>query len=88
MPDLIERKDALSVFGDIHPLDYSAQAYANQIAKIPAVDAEPVRHGRWKNNCCTYCGVKASMRDDHDGYMDYDLSPYCSYCGARMDKEN
>lgn len=51
----------------------------------PAVDAEPVRHGRWEEpypydpyDCykCSCCGVK------------YDLTwNYCPNCGAKMDAE-
>lgn len=57
----------------------------NQIRKAPAVDAEPVRHGEWKeaSGCriiCNNCG--------HYPLYDYfgrlKLSPYCWFCGVKM----
>ena len=60
----------------------------NDIARFPAVDAEPVRRGRWIG-----CG-----RYDEDGYYNIYFicsecgreepykEPYC-HCGARMEEE-
>lgn len=49
----------------------------------PAVDAVPVRHGKWREyptadgmNQCSECGV-----------LRFGKSNYCPNCGARMDKE-
>ena len=51
MTEYISREAALEVFGDIHPLDYNANAYAQQIKRIPAADVRPVvRCGE-----CKYC---------------------------------
>lgn len=54
----------------------------------PAIEAEPVRHGRWVNSyinfyghpchCCSECGFKASYQDKN----------YCPNCGCKMSKEN
>lgn len=38
MTDYISREAVLKVFGDIHPLDYNATAYAEKIKSIPAAD--------------------------------------------------
>lgn len=57
--------------------------YMDDIDEMPTIEAEPVRHGRWKiiyNNDipymyrCSLCGI---VRID-DG-------KYCPNCGARMD---
>lgn len=61
----------------------------DEIEAIPAVDAEPVRHGRWKDigyittaygsidtGCCSECGA-----------VDVPIEPYdyyCPCCGAMM----
>lgn len=58
-----------------------------EVAKsAPAVDAEPVRHGRWVYGedvdiQCSECG-----RDAMSDWMKYTqvYSPYCPWCGAKM----
>ena len=58
----------------------------NDIARFPAVDAEPVRHGRWNYRheddwCyCTACGTDAEGSDGECLETDF-----CPHCGARMD---
>lgn len=48
----------------------------------PAVDAEPVRHGRWEENGrCTNCGGHAPYWAMATTYY---KSPYCFECGAKM----
>lgn len=58
------------------------------ICDAPAVDAEPVRHGRWVYHdddmmpykSCSLCGCEA---------FDLHGANYCPYCGAKMeDKDN
>lgn len=52
----------------------------------PAVDAEPVRHGKWVYHdddmmpykSCSLCGCEA---------FDLHGANYCPYCGAKMDME-
>lgn len=54
------------------------------IDNAPAIDAEPVRHGRWVKTkyddyVCSLCGEEAP----NDGY---DCgAKYCYECGAKMD---
>lgn len=50
----------------------------------PTIEAEPVKHGRWKRTSdgaafCTAC--KRKMNPSQYGYG------YCGLCGARMDLE-
>lgn len=49
----------------------------------PAVDAEPVRHGRWEwKGGAAYCTAHKRKLSSHVyGYA------YCPWCGAVMDKE-
>lgn len=62
------------------------------IAKQPTVDAVPVRHGKWGNDCvgvlrCSECNAQAPWKYDMD-YIDYRWKAnYCPNCGARMDGE-
>ena len=60
------------------------------ICKAPAVDAEPVRHGRWKNGnnrpftylrLCSVCGKESYFCGNGCSYN------YCPNCGAKMDAE-
>lgn len=45
-------------------------------------DAEPVRHGRWKNGCdCSVCGRAYGPHNDAFAQHYH----YCTFCGAKMD---
>lgn len=61
------------------------------IDKAPAVDASPIVHARWEEytpdtlryfTVCSKCGHEAFM---HPRYG-YKPTPYCPYCGAKMDE--
>lgn len=59
------------------------------IDRVPAVDAEPVRHGRWikKKNCLTRCSECGTVQP-YDAIGDdviYWPCDYCHHCGAKMD---
>jgi len=50
----------------------------------PAVDAEPVRHGRWLvDDGCSYCSV--CRNNFKKAIMNH--AKYCPMCGAKMDEE-
>lgn len=58
----------------------------------PAVDAEPVRHGRWVQSRvipsfhhCSYCKAAFEMKATCNTYA---LFNYCPNCGAKMDGED
>ena len=63
---------------------------ANTVRKMPTVDAEPVRHGKWDHLpdyiddliTCSICGETFNVLDN-DTYR----FNYCPHCGARMDEE-
>lgn len=52
----------------------------NTIDGVPAADVQKVRHGRWIHTTgydkCSLCG-----------HYELGTTPYCPYCGARMNAE-
>lgn len=72
-------------------LEYIARTEAVEIIRYlcikqePAVDAEPVRHGRWttartwRHDGEWYCSVC-----DYEPQV-FENSPYCPMCGSKMD---
>ena len=63
--------------------DYKRECITELINGVPS--AEPVRHGKWIyiykkvpvfNYQCSECGARSILFEN-----------FCSYCGARMDKE-
>lgn len=97
MSDLISREGLGVDF--CNPDVFENKAYAegwNNLIKIikeaPAVDAEPVRHGRWEVNMVTdymaypaytyKSGYKCSLCGRRERT---NKEPYC-HCGARMDE--
>ena len=88
MSDLIDRETAIQVACDaveLFPDEWAA--IATEMNRIPAIDAEPVRHGRWipmfvssgrSSWQCSKCGRRARGKREN--------LPYC-HCGAKMDLE-
>ena len=73
--DLISRSALLEEFKE--PGFLMSAIIRFTIEKAPAVDAEPVRHGRWEHGIqCPYCGQ-----------VDLAKPNYCCNCGAKMDAE-
>jgi hypothetical protein len=71
-------------------LEYKAVP-VEAIEAAPAVDAEPVRHGRWiqsktvpSYHSCSYCKRPHNMPKSCNVYV---LPYYCMDCGAKMDAE-
>lgn len=93
--DLISREATVSILraradmalGDVKDAASFFDYCANMIEKIPAVDAEPVRHGEWiyqdddlmSWKTCSLCRCESFTLDD---------AGYCPYCGAKMDLED
>lgn len=95
-----QKAEATGVYGNIITAAIDAvmkHNVANAIRKAPAVDAEPVRHGRWVHRemaglddvyYCSVCGERAIGYDGMFGdYFSID-SDYCPHCGATMDGGN
>lgn len=82
--DLISRRAMLEILNAKSDMAIATPAqmiYAN-VAKIvelqPAVDADPVRHGRWEHGLqCPFCNQ-----------IDTTKPNYCPNCGAKMDEED
>ncbi len=56
MDDLISRQAAIDAIGEIHPLDYNAQAIAERIKELPSAQTE------WNNH--TVACLLAELFDD------------------------
>ena len=94
MNDLISRKALLEVLRGLKPSGFE-QSFAGKVAircieAAPAVDAEPVRHGRWINK--GYITTAYGSIDIADctacGAIDVPIEPYedyCPNCGAKME---
>lgn len=88
MSDLISREAAIDA---LHTLSMYYGPYAEEALKegvkklkrLPHMDAEPVRHGRWSGNSldfsCSVCGVYQNI---YTGRTNYGPN-----CGAKMDEE-
>lgn len=96
MADLIDRAALLEKLNRFYgveagkPLSCNVIAALSAIDEAPAVDAEPVRHGRWVvpvpgdgDIFCSTCKKYAIWSLS----MGYSLTKYCPNCGAKMDKE-
>lgn len=86
--------DKFEVIGGKVPEGYDADSYLagckeilEMIDTAPAIDAEPVRHGRWE----FYPNASVAGRDVwvcsecETGYSWVAYHNYCPNCGARMD---
>lgn len=83
--------DFCDMCGTAHRCKRSCGKY-DLIAQAPTIDAEPVRHGRWKRFAeisgniglsCSVCGWK----DYNHGKFRKNWFNYCPNCGAKMDLE-
>ena len=78
MADLISRKAAMDVFMGKPPDFYHTSYIVGEINCLPSVEAVPVLHGRWIDECCSECGQYVYRGDSRN---------YCPNCGAKMDWE-
>ena len=96
MDDLISREAVLKA---VNAYDYRGftvemvktitDGCAIEIKKLPAVDAEPVRYGRWikRGYVCGESEWKCSACGETEWRgSTYGLN-FCPNCGAKMDKE-
>lgn len=59
--------------------------FMNYIYHAPTVDAKPVVHGRWVNDCdCPHCSACLGKAAWFFRYGYYEPK-YCPKCGAKMD---
>lgn len=90
--DLISRSALREKLVNLEPRGYAVsfagQAMLRELAAAPAIDATPVVHGRWELGVpvtCSACGKPAA---EHDSPISFWESPYCPWCGAKMDGGN
>lgn len=93
MGRLIDEEEAFKVLSAYYKHRYYEQdeALLDALSRVPTVDAEPVRHGKWITYCktkdsnlliCSECKMLFNV-----GMGRIDESHYCPNCGARMDRE-
>lgn len=98
MNDLISRNDAIYIMnakGDVAQGTPKAVFYsaAHMLETLPAVEAEPVRHGTWKMCRKTLKTDFGTLTGTYPtcslcGYVECGVdksTPYCPGCGAKMD---
>lgn len=63
-------------------------ALKEALVRVPTVDAELVKHGRWINGKCSECGcdrvITKVYRDDEVAWTATYKDNYCPNCGAKM----
>lgn len=85
MSDLIRREDVIEEY------IVSFGLTIEDIERIPAVDAEPVKHGRWVDMqyplaghtfiSCSECGERLDIDSSYKSIINY-----CPNCGAKMEE--
>lgn len=89
MADLIDGKKLLDKCESWNGYGWQhSMCREKDIRNAPAIDAEPVRHGRWVKPVpgdgepyCSECKAKQLYLP----YVGYFHSKYCPYCGAKME---
>lgn len=94
--DLIEKEKLIEILAEMQGRCATKAALVQnskiwqQVKDMPAVDAKPVRHGRWITNFetdegrslrCSKCRMVFWVGHGRDGN-------YCPNCGARMDERS
>ena len=93
--DLISRKALLDRIEKDAPWwwqNFHSYLIVDMLKEAPAIEAEPVRHGKWQLNpngiydnntwVCSVCGEPWMLID---GSPEENFMHYCPQCGARMD---
>ena len=96
--DLISRKALLERIKEDAPWwwqNFHSYLIVDMIKEAPAIEAEPMRHGKWLFSdydyfTCSVCGGQyftgADSTKDAKAMLENNAYyPYCPYCGAKMD---
>lgn len=78
MSDLISRStliEALSRNSIVEKVYIGEKSVLDVVKAQPTIEAVEVKHGEWKNGCCTNCGQ-----------VDFSKPKFCPECGADMRK--
>lgn len=66
------------------------EAFFEYLESRPTIDAEPVRHGRWKPDVwrfeCSVCDTWFNLDDCYSDEPTAEMN-YCPNCGCKMDAE-
>ena len=82
---LINADELMELYDGCDGLSVPIAVVQQNIKDSTTIDAEPVRHGRWKcNKPCPVCGGDRFEGLDADIWADWE-PPYCPNCGAKMD---
>lgn len=87
----IEEKRFVFLYEDMMNQEFVVETVycdlAEFISSAPTIEAEPIRHGRWKEHGykwqCSSCRILMNI----DGTPKENLLNYCANCGAKMDLE-
>lgn len=93
MNDLISRSAAIEAFTGKPPEYYHTDYIASELRGLPAVDAIPVVHARWRElndgtEECINCHGLCPHEENYNGDVIFNFGcEYCPWCGAKMDGE-
>ena len=104
MDDLISRDAVIKILNDggssirtmlggVSGIWINLMDAIGEIERVPAVEAEPVRHGTWEMRRATLKTDFATLTGTYPtcnlcGHVEYGVdksTPYCPGCGAKMD---
>ena len=87
MAKYIELESAIQAAKE--PTIYDLTDVPEWLSSLPTANVVPVVYGRWLDGRCTNCAYEAPDFISYVGYEldDWEPTPYCHNCGARMDGE-
>ena len=87
---------ALAIGGQLEAIEPVNEGFISLINSMPAVEAEPVRHGKWiygeheiamcDGYRCSKCGYFVPWDYGHKSIDYINEYHYCPSCGAKMDE--
>lgn len=98
---LIYADNAFEVLTDYYHLrtDIQRQALVEALERVPTIEVEPVKHGRWIKHLferewdiCSYCKTGTKRReygvtDEGKEWVTEYGYKYCPWCGAKMEEQ-
>ena len=85
MEDYVSREEVINITAET-----GAWETQNRVRELPAADVQPVKHGRWiVSNTQKHVEVTYECSEcQHEVVGEYEKTPFCGGCGARMGGEN
>lgn len=81
-------KEWLGCDGDNKYSSMIMHEVADRIDEQPTIDAVEVVHGQWVLGVPITCSVCRKPAAEHDSPISFWESPYCPWCGAKMDAKD